>query len=171
VFDDEKEAVNRGCGRGDDIGRLALPLNREVSTGAEGPVWQCRLPPLGSLCIAREEPAMTAFRILLIALFLTVAVYTALVAGQHGLNLLPVFFGDIATMAWPGQFDVDFTSLLTLSALWLAWRHHFSAAGLALAVLGFFGGGLFLSAYLLFASFQANGDAKILLLGRRRVQA
>ncbi len=114
---------------------------------------------------------MTAFRTLLIALFLGIAGYTAIVATQHGANLLPIFFGDIAAMAWPGQFNVDFTSFLTLSALWLAWRHHFSAAGLGLAVLGFFGGGLFLSAYLLVASFQAKGDVRILLLGQRRALA
>jgi hypothetical protein len=114
---------------------------------------------------------MTAFRILLIALFLIIAGYTAMVAAQHGLNLLPIFFGDIATMAWPGQFNVDFTSFLTLSALWLTWRHDFSAAGMGLAILGFFGGGLFLSAHLLIATFKARGDMKVLLLGARRADA
>ena len=70
----------------------------------------------------------------------------------------------------PAQFDVDFSCFLVLSGLWVAWRHHFSAAGLGLAVLAFFGGILFLSIYLLIASFQEQGDIKAVLLGRRRAQ-
>jgi len=111
---------------------------------------------------------MGAFRILLVLLFLGIFGYTAVVAANHGINLMPVFFGDIAAMGWPGQFNVDFLSFLTLSAIWLMWRHHFSPAGIALGVVGFFGGGLFLSAYLLIASFGARGDIKELLLGRAR---
>jgi hypothetical protein len=113
---------------------------------------------------------MGAFRILLVVLFVVIAVYTALVAADHGFGLIPVFFRDIAAMAWPGQFNVDFLSFLTLSGLWLAWRHHFSPAGLVLGVMGFFGGGLFLSLYLFLASLDARGDWQVLLLGRSRAQ-
>ena len=111
---------------------------------------------------------MKAFRVILATIFVCIFAYTAIVAANHGLGLFPVFFGDIAAMGWPGQFNVDFTSLLTLSALWLAWRHHFSPAGIALGLLGFFGGGLFLSMYLLLASLRAKGDMKELLLGKAR---
>jgi hypothetical protein len=82
-----------------------------------------------------------------------------------------VFFGDMMQMSWPGQFNLDFFTCLLLSGVWLAWRHDFSAAGLALGVVGVFGGMLFLSAYLLVASFRANGDVKVLLLGARRAAA
>ena len=88
---------------------------------------------------------MGAFRTLLVVIFISILGYTAIVAANHGLGLLAVFFGDIAAMGWPGQFNVDFTGFLTLSALWLVWRHHFSPVGIALGLLGFFGGGLFLS--------------------------
>ena len=113
---------------------------------------------------------MNSFRGLLILLFSSVVVYTAIVVADHGLGLFPVFFGDIARMGWPGQFNVDFMSLLTLSALWLAWRHHFSLAGLALGVLGFFGGAPVLTAYLFLASLVAKGDVKELLLGKARAR-
>ena len=83
---------------------------------------------------------MAAFRVLLVVLFSCMFVYTAIVVANHGFGLLGVFFGDIIAMGWPGQFNVDFSSYLTLSALWLAWRHHFSPAGIALAIAGFFGG-------------------------------
>jgi hypothetical protein len=74
-------------------------------------------------------------------------------------------------MNWPGQFNADFLCLLSLSGLWLAWRHHFSPGGLAVGVLGFFGGALFLSAYLFIATLTAKGDAKVLLLGSRRARS
>ena len=67
---------------------------------------------------------MTAFRLLLGTIFIVIAAYTAIVVSNHGLGLLPVFFGDIAKVAWPGQFNLDFMCFLALSALWLAWRHH-----------------------------------------------
>lgn len=111
---------------------------------------------------------MNAFRGLLVLLFSSVVIYTAIVVANHGLGLFPVFFGDIAKVAWPGQFNVDFMALLILSGLWLAWRHHFSATGIALGVLGFFGGAPVLTVYLFVASFRARGDVKILLLGEAR---
>lgn len=114
---------------------------------------------------------MTAFRALLIALWMIIAGYTAIVIANHGLGLLPIFFGDMASMAWPGQFNLDFMSLLTLSGLWVSWRHHFSTAGLVLGLLAFFGGAFFLTAYLLIVSFHAKGDMKELMLGKTRAAA
>jgi hypothetical protein len=111
---------------------------------------------------------MTAFRTLLVVLWLCIAGYTAIVIASHGLGLLPIFFGDMARMGWPGQFNLDFTCMLTLSGLWVAWRHHFSGAGLALGLLAFFFGAFFLTAYLLVASRQVEGDVKALLLGKAR---
>lgn len=111
---------------------------------------------------------MTAFRILLAVMFAAIVSYTAVTIADHGWNLFPIFFGDIAAMAWPGQFNFDFAGFLILSALWVAWRHEFSPAGLALALPAATGGILFLSAYLLIASFSAQGDARVLLLGRNR---
>jgi hypothetical protein len=105
---------------------------------------------------------------LLLVIFGTIVVYTAVVVSNHGLNLFPVFFGDIAKMEWPGQFNIDFSGFLTLSAFWLAWRHHFSALGLSLGVLGFFGGAPVLTAYLFIVSFRCSGDAGVLLLGPTR---
>jgi hypothetical protein len=69
----------------------------------------------------------------------------------------------MAAVGWAGQFNLDFMSMLTLSALWVAWRHRFSAAGLLLGVLAFFGGALFLTAYLLIVSRRAGGVNEVLL--------
>ena len=111
---------------------------------------------------------MGAFRAYLAIVVACLGTYTMVVGLNHGWNLLPVFFGDMAAMTWPGQFNFDFMSFLSLSGLWLAWRHHFSPGGLALGVLGFFGGMMVLAPYLFFASLKANGDVKVLLLGKAR---
>jgi hypothetical protein len=111
---------------------------------------------------------MTGFRILLVTLFTIVVVYTLIVVANHGTGLFQVFFGDIARMGWPGQFNLDFMGFLTLSGVWLAWRHHFSPAGLALGVLGFLGGIPLLTVYLFIVSFQANGDIAEVMLGKTR---
>lgn len=111
---------------------------------------------------------MTGLRLLLIAMFVCLAGYTGVVIAQHGWNLLPVFFGDMAVMGWPGQFNLDFLFMLTLSATWVAWRHRFSAGGLALGLLALFGGVMFLSLYLLIVSFQVKGDVRALVMGAVR---
>lgn len=111
---------------------------------------------------------MTAFRVLLAAIWLVIGGYTTIVVADHGLGFLPVFFGDMARMGWPGQFNLDFLCMLALSGLWVAWRHRFTAAGLGLGLLALFGGAFFLSAYLLLVSLRERGDMAGILLGRGR---
>lgn len=111
---------------------------------------------------------MTSFRIFLATFVILLSAYTAITVSQHGLNLLPVFFGDMAEMGWPGQFNLDFIGFLALSAIWVAWRHRFAPAGLALGLLAFFGGMLFLSLYLLIESYRTGGNIAALLLGPER---
>lgn len=52
--------------------------------------------------------------------------YTVAIAADtgalRGWNFMPVFFRDIIALTWPGQFNLDFSCLLSLSGLWLAWR-------------------------------------------------
>lgn len=108
---------------------------------------------------------MTAFRLFLVASFIVLFAYTGLVVAEHGLGLLPVFFGDIAAMGWPGQFNLDFMLMLALSALWTAWRGGFSPASLGLGVLAFFFGAGFLTVFLLVLSFVTGGDLRRMLLG------
>jgi len=114
---------------------------------------------------------MAAFRIFMAVLFVAIAAYTGVTISNHGWNLIPIFFGDMATMAWPGQFNFDFLCFLLLSALWVSWRHNFSAAGFALGAIASVGGMLFLSAYLFIVAGQVDGDVRKLLLGRARANA
>ena len=110
---------------------------------------------------------MTLFRLFLIAALAVITVYTGVVIANHGLNLFPAFFGDMARMGWAGQFNLDFMFILALSAIWTAWRNGFSPAGLGLAVVAFFGGAGFLLPYLLILTLRARGDMRSVLLGPR----
>jgi hypothetical protein len=114
------------------------------------------------------ESQMTAFRAYLVFVLCGLAGYTLVVGVNHGWDLVPIFFSNIATMDWSGQFNLDFMGFLGLSAIWVAWRHRFSGGGLALGAVAFVGGMMFLAPYLLWAGAQARGDAKILLLGKQR---
>ena len=114
---------------------------------------------------------MNGFRALLATILLGVVGYTIVVITNHGMGLIPIFFGDIGKMEWPGQFNLDFLGFLLLSGFWLAWRHHFSPVGLALGLLGVFGGVPVLCVYLLGASRSAGSDPAVLLLGPERARA
>jgi hypothetical protein len=114
---------------------------------------------------------MTGLRLLLVVMLAVVVVYTNIVGFHYGWNLMPVFLTDLQAMAWPGQFDLDFMCFLALSGLWTAWRHHFSPLGLALGVVAFFGGTVFLATYLIIAIGPAQGDWAVLLLGPQRAAA
>ncbi len=111
---------------------------------------------------------MTGFRVLLVAILVWIAGYTVVTVANHGPNLFPQFFGDMAAFGWAGQFNADFLCFLVLSALWVAWRHEYSPGGLGLSVLAFFGGAFFLSVYLLVMSFSTGGDIRVILLGPSR---
>lgn len=108
---------------------------------------------------------MNILRLSLGLIFTSIAIYTVIVISNHGINLFPIFFGDIAKMAWPGQFNFDFLCFLILSGMWVAWRHRFSKMGILLSILAFFGGAFFLSGYLFFHSYKSKGDLRQLLLG------
>jgi hypothetical protein len=111
------------------------------------------------------------FRALLVLILVVLASYTAIVVANYGWNFFPTAFGDMFAMTWQKQFNLDFMGYLILSAVWTAWRHHFSPIGLLLGVVAFFGGMIFLTVYLLLASFQVKGDVKALMLGTKRANA
>ncbi len=111
---------------------------------------------------------MTLLRALLLVMLVSLLAYTGVVISREGTDFVSAFSRDIARMTWAGQFNVDFLCLLVLAALWVAWRHRFSAVGIVLAVLVLIGGTIFLSIYLLVESARSGGDALALVLGPRR---
>ncbi|NNC37900.1 MAG: hypothetical protein EX271_08275 [Acidimicrobiales bacterium] len=111
---------------------------------------------------------MKLFRIFLSVIFISLLGYTLVTISNHGWNLLPIFFGDMKAMTWPGQFNFDFFGFLLLSGLWVSWRNQFTPAGLILGLIAVFGGILFLSAYLFYLTFKTDGDIKKIMLGDAR---
>lgn len=115
---------------------------------------------------------MLAFRLLLSTVVVVVGVYTVPVVVDDGLGaLFPTFFGDIAAVHWPGQFNLDFFCFLIFSGTWIAWRHRFSAGGIALGIGGVFLGAPYLGIYLLVQASRVGDDAAVLLLGPERAAA
>lgn len=78
---------------------------------------------------------MAFFRILLVFMFAAILAYSGVAVSNHGVILVPQFFGAIAGMTWQGQFNTDFMMYLMLSGLWAAWRSGFTAGAVALANL------------------------------------
>ncbi len=107
---------------------------------------------------------MLMFRAWCVVMFVALAVYTAPVLMAEP-NLFPAFFSAIQGGGWQGQFNLDFVFMLTLSGLYIAWRHRFTPVGLLLGVIAFNGGALFLSAYFFIQSFRCDGDVRRLLVG------
>jgi len=111
---------------------------------------------------------MTLFRLFLVAVIVTVNIYTGITIANNGMGLYPIFFGDMADITWRGQFNLDFLCFLIFSAFWVAWRHQFTVAGLVLGFAAFNLGAPFLAGYLLVVSYQAKGDIAAMLLGPAR---
>lgn len=111
---------------------------------------------------------MTAFRVLLVVMFLGITAYTVPVGIADGWNLVPLFFGAIADHNWQGQFNLDFMCMLALSGLWTAWRCRFSLAGIGLGVVALFMGTPFQAIHLLVLMARARGDMVRVLIGADR---
>lgn len=114
---------------------------------------------------------MTLLRLYAFVFLIVLVIYTGIVMANYGAGLVPIFFGDIAAMTWPGQFNLDFLGFLILSALWIGWRHEYSLTGWLLTPLALFGGMLFLTLYILIQSFRLDADLKALLIGEGRAAA
>ena len=109
---------------------------------------------------------MKVFRTVLLIQLCTLLVYTMIVGSNHGWNLFEIFFTEIAKVTWAGQFNLDFLIMLSLSAMWTAWRNEFSPKGLALSFIAFVGGTVFLIPYLLYLSIVEKGSVKQILIGK-----
>ena len=108
---------------------------------------------------------MTILRIYTALFFIGLAIYTAIVIANHGIDFLTPFIDIVGTVTWPGQFTLDFAGYWILSALWVLWRHAFSPKGWLMAGLALSGGMLFFAPYLIYLIGRVEGDPKKLLLG------
>ena len=106
---------------------------------------------------------MTAFRLLVAISFLSIGAYTIIVISHHGWDIFPVFTSSILSMNWSGQFNLDFSLYLFLSAIWIAWRSNFSFLGIAIALSALVVGMILFSTYLIVLSYRVNTIQELLV--------
>lgn len=114
---------------------------------------------------------MTFLRAIVLSFFTLLLIYTIFVVSNHGMDFITGFVTDVFSVTWRGQINIDFAFYLLLSGLWVAWRHHYSSGGIALALAVMVGGMLLFAPYLLYAIKRSDGDLLAFLLGDRHAPA
>lgn len=108
---------------------------------------------------------MIFFRAFLLVSTVAIYVMTGVVSIDHGINWPAVAVRDLLALDWRSQFNTDFILYLSIVAIWISWREGLSARGHAFAVLSVVMGGMFSFPYVLYATYQAKGDPREVLLG------
>lgn len=92
-------------------------------------------------------------------------IYSIYTISQHGIWYLPVYFETVFSGDWTGQFTIDFSLYLALSALWIAWRSGFTVTSFVMAGIAAFLGMLVFAPYLMYLHYKTKGDVCALVLG------
>jgi hypothetical protein len=109
----------------------------------------------------------TLLKSLLALQTVAILVYTALSVRNEGWDLFTIFVNNLTSLTWNGQFNLDFSSYLLLSGLWILWRNKFSPASLLIGGVATILGILFFAPYLLYLLYVENGDLRKVLVGDR----
>ena len=105
------------------------------------------------------------FSSLLVFFFLAIGGYTFVAFQKEGIQLFSIFISQIQSLTWAGQFNLDFSSYLVLSGLWIMWRNKFTVSSLFLGTSAMILGMVFFAPYLLFLLNREKGDLKKVLIG------
>lgn len=108
---------------------------------------------------------MTTLRCFLLLSTALIYLLTLIASTSYGINWPAVAFGDLVALNWRTQFNTDFIIYLLLGATWISWREGFSTKGYIFGFLSVVLGGMFSFPYILYATYQAKGDPKEVLLG------
>ncbi len=108
---------------------------------------------------------MSLIRAFLVASTVLIYVLTVIACINHGLNWPAVAINDLLALNWRTQFNTDFIIYLIILATWISWREGLTAKGHAFGALSVVLGGMFSFPYILYATYQAKGDPKEILLG------
>ncbi len=110
---------------------------------------------------------MKFLKVFFVFQFVAIVAYTLHVGFNSGWDLPSVFFGDLFSLNWSGQFNFDFLNYLILSGIWVAWRHKFSLSGIILGVVASIFGIMFFAPYLLYLFVKSKDNIKEILLGNQ----
>jgi hypothetical protein len=97
----------------------------------------------------------------------TVAIFAVSILAvlDGGVNWPAVFVSDLLAFNWRSQFNTDLLLHLILLGVWVTWREGGGALGWLWGFFCVFWGGMFTFPYLIYAGYQARGDARMFLLG------
>jgi hypothetical protein len=97
----------------------------------------------------------------------TVAIYTLTIIAivAYGWNWPLIAINDLLALNWRSQFDFDFIIHLLLLASWVVWREGINARAYLFGLLCVVMGGMFSFPYIIYATYQASGKPRALLLG------
>lgn len=107
------------------------------------------------------------FKALLFLQTVGLLIYTVLAFKNEGANLFKPLLENIKALNWSGQFNLDFSSYLILSGLWVMWRNKFSPKSILTAIIAMIVGIMVFAPYLLYLVIKENGDIKKVLIGER----
>jgi hypothetical protein len=113
----------------------------------------------------RSNYNMTLLRAFLFVSTLVIFAVSIYVVIAAGINWPTTYFSDLLNLDWRSQFNTDLLICLCLFAIWVTWREGFTPKGFLFGFLSLFWGGMFGCPYLLLATYKANGNPKVMLLG------
>lgn len=108
------------------------------------------------------------FIVSLLLITVVVAAYTFITISQFGPNFLIPALQNLNSLNWSGQFTLDFSAYLFLSAVWVFWRNHHRTNAAILALCAGIFGILFFAPYLIYLLFTEKGDVTKVLVGKRK---
>ncbi|HEX8668939.1 MAG TPA: hypothetical protein VF727_11285 [Allosphingosinicella sp.] len=111
---------------------------------------------------------MTAFRGLLVLLWVGICAVTLWALATLGLPAAAATFVSDLAHPWRAQFYGDLEIYLLLASTWIVWREPSRLVGFACAAATIMLGALFTLPYLLVAAVRAKGDPARLVLGPAR---
>lgn len=108
-----------------------------------------------------------ALKLLIFLQTLAIVIYTYFASQNAGWGLFDVFIGDLMKINWNGQFNLDFSCYLLLSAIWIMWRNHFKISSVLFAIVAMIVGIMVFAPYLLYLLSVEKGNLKKVLVGNR----
>lgn len=104
---------------------------------------------------------------LLVIQALALLAYTVYAGSLNGWSFLDVVIQNVQGLNWNGQFTLDFSCYLMLTALWIMWRSKFNIASIIIGIIAMTLGIVFFAPYLLYLLVKEDGDLKRVLIGDR----
>ncbi|MCZ4408473.1 hypothetical protein O3Q51_06620 [Cryomorphaceae bacterium 1068] len=112
-----------------------------------------------------ETKNQTPLKVLLALLTFGVLVYTVIAIQNDGTDFFNKAVDFVTSLTWMGQFALDFSAYLLLSALWIMWRGKFSVGSIAFGLVAMVMGIVVFAPYLIYLIAIEKGDLKRVLCG------